>query len=156
MSTPPLPNRRQRGKSCAADLFSVAHAGRRREDERENHVVAAVRQREPELQLLYSLGEQGTLAAASAVDEGFRQPYVATASSLEENEGRSNIIADIDLNALIVEDHSSLSLDEYNPPISVESDSLIVCNVRSSSFDGDHDDIPDAIKEDSSIPGSYV
>nr|GMD95345.1 uncharacterized protein LOC109178464 [Ipomoea batatas] len=43
--------------------------------------------------------------------------------------------------------------DEYNPPIGVESDSLIVCNVRSSSFDGDHDDIPDAIKEDSSIPG---
>nr|GMD98992.1 hypothetical protein Iba_chr15dCG8120 [Ipomoea batatas] len=56
--------------------------------------------------------------------------------------GRSNLIADIDLNALIVEDHSSLSLDEYNPPIGVESDSLIVCNVRSSSFDGDHDDIP--------------
>nr|GMD96911.1 hypothetical protein Iba_chr15bCG9330 [Ipomoea batatas] len=70
--------------------------------------------------------------------------------------GRSNLIADIDLNALIVEDHSSLSLDEYNPPIGVESDSLIVCNVRSSSFDGDHDDISDAIKEDSSITGSYV
>nr|GMD95344.1 hypothetical protein Iba_chr15aCG11420 [Ipomoea batatas] len=41
-----------------------------------------------QLQLLCSLGEQGTLAAASAVDEGFRQPYVATASSLEEDEGR--------------------------------------------------------------------
>nr|GMD04180.1 DNA-directed RNA polymerase subunit beta like [Ipomoea batatas] len=84
--------------------------------------------------------------------------------------GRSNLIADIDLNALIVEDHSSLSPVEYNPSIGVESDSLILCNVRSSSFDGDHDDIPDGcnhsagdggtstdvIEEDSSIPGFYV
>nr|GMD95046.1 hypothetical protein Iba_chr15aCG8490 [Ipomoea batatas]GME01499.1 hypothetical protein Iba_contig1907CG0010 [Ipomoea batatas] len=79
--------------------------------------------------------------------------------------GRSNLIADIDLNALIVEDYI-----ECNPPIGVESDSLIVCNARSSCFDGDHDDIldgcnpsaggggtsTDANEEDSSIPDSYV
>nr|GMD97758.1 hypothetical protein Iba_chr15cCG5650 [Ipomoea batatas] len=70
--------------------------------------------------------------------------------------GRSNLIADIDLNVLIVEDYISLSPGICNLPIGVESDSLIVCNARSSCFDGDHDDIPDANEEDSSIPGSYV
>nr|GMD68313.1 hypothetical protein Iba_chr12dCG7980 [Ipomoea batatas] len=52
--------------------------------------------------------------------------------------GRSNLIDDIDLNALIVEDYI-----ECNLPNGVESDSLVVCNVSSSCFDGDHDDIPD-------------
>nr|GMD21562.1 hypothetical protein Iba_chr08aCG2410 [Ipomoea batatas] len=52
--------------------------------------------------------------------------------------GRSNLIDDIDLNALIVEDYI-----ECNLPNGVESDSLVVCNASSSCFDGDHDDIPD-------------
>nr|GMD68326.1 hypothetical protein Iba_chr12dCG8100 [Ipomoea batatas] len=52
--------------------------------------------------------------------------------------GRSNLIDDIDLNALIVEDYI-----ECNLPNGVESDSLVVCNASSSYFDGDHDDIPD-------------
>nr|GMD22214.1 hypothetical protein Iba_chr08aCG8690 [Ipomoea batatas] len=76
--------------------------------------------------------------------------------------GRSNLIDDIDLNALIVEDYI-----ECNLPNGVESDSLVVCNASSSCFDGDHDDIPDgcnpstgggctstdANADDSSIPG---
>nr|GMC48076.1 hypothetical protein Iba_chr01aCG17300 [Ipomoea batatas] len=75
--------------------------------------------------------------------------------------GRSNLIDDIDLNALIVEDYI-----ECNLPNGVESDSLVVCNASSSCFDGDHDDIPDgcnpsvggggtstdANEDDSSIP----
>nr|GMD48678.1 hypothetical protein Iba_chr10fCG8680 [Ipomoea batatas] len=75
--------------------------------------------------------------------------------------GRSNLIDDIDLNALIVEDYI-----ECNLPNGVESDSLVVCNASSSCFDGDYDDIPDgcnpsaggggtstdANEDDSSIP----
>nr|GMD44009.1 hypothetical protein Iba_chr10cCG10810 [Ipomoea batatas] len=57
--------------------------------------------------------------------------------------GRSNLIGDIDLNALIVEDYSSSTPVECNLPNGVESDSLVVCNASSSCFDGDHDDIPD-------------
>nr|GMD63530.1 hypothetical protein Iba_chr12bCG15740 [Ipomoea batatas] len=80
--------------------------------------------------------------------------------------GRSNLIDDIDLNALIVEDYSSSTPVECNLPNGVESDSLVVCNASSSCFDGDHDDIPDgcnpsaggggtstdANEDDSSIP----
>nr|GMD12649.1 hypothetical protein Iba_chr07aCG5530 [Ipomoea batatas] len=78
--------------------------------------------------------------------------------------GRSNLIDDIDLNALIVEDYI-----ECNLPNGVESDSLVVCNASSSCFDGDHDDIPDgcnpsaggggtstdANADDSSIPAIF-
>ncbi|XP_031127616.1 uncharacterized protein LOC116029711 [Ipomoea triloba] len=84
--------------------------------------------------------------------------------------GRSNLIDDIDLNALIVEDYSSSTPVECNLPNGVESDSLVVCNASSSCFDGDHDDIPDgcnpsaggggtstdANEDDSSIPGLHV
>nr|GMD57217.1 auxin-binding protein ABP19a-like [Ipomoea batatas] len=56
--------------------------------------------------------------------------------------GRSNLIDDIDLNALIIEDYSSSTPVECNLPNGVESDSLVVCNASSSCFDGDHDDIP--------------
>nr|GMD79857.1 hypothetical protein Iba_chr13dCG7990 [Ipomoea batatas] len=78
--------------------------------------------------------------------------------------GRSNLIGDIDLNALIVEDYI-----ECNLPNGVESDSLVVCNASSSCLDGDHDDIPDgcnpsaggggtstdANADDSSIPAIF-
>nr|GMD37732.1 hypothetical protein Iba_chr09eCG12200 [Ipomoea batatas] len=83
--------------------------------------------------------------------------------------GRSNLIGDIDLNALIVEDYSSSTPVECNLPNGVESDSLVVCNASSSFFDGDHDDIPDgcntsgggggtstdANADDSSIPAIF-
>ncbi|XP_031124343.1 protein FAR1-RELATED SEQUENCE 12-like [Ipomoea triloba] len=82
--------------------------------------------------------------------------------------GRSNLIDDIDLNALIVEDCNSSTPVECNLPNGVESDSLVVCNASSSCFDGDHDDIrdgcnpsargggtsTDANEDDSSIPAN--
>ncbi|XP_031131701.1 protein FAR1-RELATED SEQUENCE 5-like [Ipomoea triloba] len=82
--------------------------------------------------------------------------------------GRSNLIDDIDLNALIVEDYSSSTPVECNLPNGVESDSLVACNASSSCSDGDHDDIPDgcnpsaggggtsidANEDDSSIPAN--